>query len=294
MLGVVLRKAEDHCRVQPKWPVLYLPEKIGNAFHLSTEVIERLALTNLFFFCYADITDDAEDGDLREPWQAWGWPQAVNVGNALLFLALNQLGQGCPSDIRLRLFDSYTRAGFCMTQGQHFDLLSTFPSRISMDDYLRSVTGKTGASASVFACSPAIVAQQSPSRIEALAEYGRNLGVVVQLASDVREFWQDPIGPDLKNGKLTLPLLFALERVSPEEEHQLRECLLIARQTGHAQPIRDLVEGLGVRLYAEMKIELFRRRAREALATVFPDSDLYDDLVALLDIPVFARTIPVL
>ncbi|HEY9766341.1 MAG TPA: hypothetical protein V6C82_08240, partial [Chroococcales cyanobacterium] len=85
MLGVVLRKAEEHFSSHPQWPVLYLPEAIGSALFLPGEEIERLALANLLFFCYADVTDDAEDGDLTIDWQKWGWPQAVNTGNSLLF-----------------------------------------------------------------------------------------------------------------------------------------------------------------------------------------------------------------
>jgi octaprenyl-diphosphate synthase len=67
----------------------------------------------------------------------------------------------------------------------------------------------------------AVLGQQSKAAEEALAEYGRNAGLAFQLVDDLLDFTASPeklgkpVLSDLKEGKVTLPLIFALEAVSP-------------------------------------------------------------------------------
>lgn len=290
-----MQKAERHFHSHPQWPVLYLPDLIGRSFQLPRVQIERLSLVNLFLFCFADITDDAEDGDTEEFWQSWGWQQAVNTGNCLLFSCLRQAGRvsDCP-DISLRLVELYSVAGIKMTIGQHSDLRNSLPYRVSMEEYLSAIIGKTGASASAFACSPALLAKQPSAVIEGLATYGENLGIVIQLVSDVRELWADPIGPDSMNGRLSLPILYALDRCDTEEERELLEASMALKETGQVGQLRERLENLGVRLFVEAKIELFRRKARLALEQISLEASLQKSLEDLLDIPVFSAFIPLI
>lgn len=290
MLGVVLQKAQEHYRDHPRWPILYLPEAIGQDAYLEQAEIERLALINLLFFCYADITDDAEDQDLSESWSAWGWPQAVNAGNCFLFGCLRHLGEAFPPSVSLPLLMLYTSAGLVMSQGQQLDLSNALPHRISLDEYLFSLQGKTGASLRAFASSPALVSKQSPSTVAGLAEFGENLGIVLQLVSDVREVWREPIGPDLLNGRLTLPLLYAFE-VAPSEG-ALLEVLEEVRTTRRPKPLWDFLEPLGVRPYAGLRIEIYRRRALEALQRTGISASLYEQLEGLLQVPAFPSWSP--
>jgi geranylgeranyl diphosphate synthase type I len=78
--------------------------------------------------------------------------------------------------------------------------------------------GKTGALLSCAACFGAILAGAPEAEVEALADFGRHLGVAFQAVDDVLGIWGEPIvtgkpvGNDLRMHKKTLPVALALER----------------------------------------------------------------------------------
>jgi geranylgeranyl pyrophosphate synthase len=188
----------------------------------------------------------------------------------------------------------FTRAGLRMTKGQQIDLSNSLPQRLSMEDYLAAVKGKSGASIAAFACAPAIAALAPPRLLEGLLEYGENLGVVIQLISDVREVWSASVGPDLMNGRLSLPVIYALESSSPEDRQRLLFVMDTIRVTKEGYLLRDLLDQLGVRMYVEMRIELYRRKARAALEPLSRYPELLSTLSALLDIPTFLASAPLI
>src|SRR4051812_28480456 len=77
----------------PGWPVVRLPYEALRACGAGDKLAGNVAAAAVLFYCAADVTDDAQDGELEAnpAWQGWDWRHAVNAGNAFVFLALGEL-----------------------------------------------------------------------------------------------------------------------------------------------------------------------------------------------------------
>ena len=127
------------------------------------------------------------------------------------------------------------------------------------------------------------------SRITALREYGFNLGVAFQLVDDLLDYTADqealgkPIGGDLREGKVTLPIIFLRERAGEVAYSLIRE--VVAEKAVTPEQWREIL-----RLLAEHRVTdlayaravEYAERAKECLA-VFPPGRERDALAALPD-----------
>ncbi len=284
MLTYPLRKADAQLARDSRWPVLHLPLSLGAEFGLDPEVAEGLACACLLLYGFADLTDDAQDGDLQGD---WGWERAVNAGFALSFLGQEVLGRlDLPSEPKLRLVQAFARAGRLMTFGQDGDLRAVYPAVPSIEEYMATITRKTGASVAYFAMAPAIAAQAPDERIARLSTYGESLGAFHQIMSDLADYLTPQgSGSDLRNRKITLPILYGLAQ-DPSES--IRGWLA---GTEAGEDLWDRLARLGAPAYCRMKAQLFRRKAMaqlEALA-LLPEVDA--ELRAYLKDPSRASTL---
>src|SRR5213594_2890659 len=76
-----------------------------------------------------------------------------------------------------------------------------------------------------------VLSKASPEKVAALSDYGMNLGMAFQLVDDLLDFTASesvlgkPVASDLKEGKLTLPLIYLLEKNVPEERAMVKTVL---------------------------------------------------------------------
>lgn len=258
LLRYPLNKAAAHLQSNRHWPVVELPLRLGAEFALSPRISTDLAIASLLLYGFADITDDAQDGDLPEE---ISWQRAVNAGNLLSFLGSEVL-LGMPLDASLsnQLASAYAAAGRHMTYGQESDLLATYPHVPSLEAYFDAIAKKSGASAAFFAQAAAIAAGKPEQSIQDLGEFGRSLGIYIQILSDL-EGYDGQVSSDFKNLKVTLPLLFGL---TGSERNTIRTHL----EQGSAVELAEALRRLGAPAYCRMRAELFRRRASTALSRV--------------------------
>ena len=129
----------------------------------------------------------------------------------------------------------------------------------------------------------------SPERALALREYGFNLGVTFQLVDDLLDYTADaaalgkPIGGDLREGKVTLPIIFLLHRGGEEADRLIRS-VVNERAVSPEQwreILRLLAEHRATELAYARAVE-YAERAKECLH-VFPPSRERDALLALPD-----------
>jgi octaprenyl-diphosphate synthase len=118
-----------------------------------------------------------------------------------------------------------------MVEGELLQLERIGKIAISEADYMELVDRKT---ASLFSACARLGAMMggADEAIEArLGEFSWNLGIAFQLVDDVLDFTAHekvlgkPVGSDLREGKITLPLIYALERATPEERQQVASVL---------------------------------------------------------------------
>ena len=151
--------------------------------------------------------------------------------------------------------------------------------------YLEVIYRKTARLFEAGAQIAAIVARAPSSVEQALARYGRHLGIAFQLVDDALDYRGDTeelgknVGDDLAEGKPTLPLIHALRHCGPAEAAMIRSTIERGG-TGDQAPIRAVVESTGGLDYTARLAEDEAERAIAALAEI-PASAFRDGLAAL-------------
>jgi geranylgeranyl pyrophosphate synthase len=232
------------------------------------------------------LLDDVEDGELdRKPWPPMTPSQAINVATALTSVAQLLLGcmgrWGVTDSLALALSQAVNQAFLQVCAGQHLDLAATLSS---LEGYWRMAAGKSGGCFAVACRAGAMVAGADSAQIARYAEFGRQLGILVQISDDFNGTWNSPGPGDLVPGSKSLPVIYALSVGSPETQAQFLDLLPRARTSEAAlAEARQMLIDLGALHYMVVQAETHRRRAQEALPLPGQDRDAYDQLVALLN-----------
>lgn len=157
----------------------------------------------------------------------WGNQVVVLVGDFLYSNALREAVMQRSQAIMEHLSEATTR----MTEGELMQLSKAGDPDISEDEYLRIISGKTGALFSAACSIGAIVAGAMQAQVDALAEFGLKIGMVFQMTDDILDYSAEEamlgkkLGKDMEEGKLTLPLIQLLESSNESERGELREIL---------------------------------------------------------------------
>ena len=208
-------------------------------YRLST-IFEYIHTASLL---HDDVIDNA---DLRRKKPSarniWGNTAAVLTGDYLAAKA-----QSIAIDSQsLELLKGLNRAGTRMSEGQVMELLETNNWRLDRDRYMAIITAKT-AELFVSACSSgAIISGADDQQINTLGQFGFNLGITFQLIDDLldytasKEEFGKPVGQDLKEGKVTLPLIYALSGLEAKEK--MRFIQRITKEEDKGQALTEAIE----------------------------------------------------
>lgn len=153
------------------------------------------------------------------------------------------------------------------------------------DDYYATIRAKTAALISGACETGAMLG--APRHRRALAAYGDRLGMAFQIADDIMDYMEDsattgkPSGLDLKERKVTLPLIGALPAMSREQRQRVDEFFGLQEDPDDASvaEIVEIVVNAGGIDYARARGEAFAQEAERALAGL-PDTPVR---TALLD-----------
>lgn len=157
------------------------------------------------------------------------------------------------------------------------------------EEYLTLIREKTGALIEASCHIGALAAGASPERVSALVRYGHQLGLAYQITDDCLDYWGDParlgkpVGSDLGEGKVTLPLIRTLESCSPDERRLLVEKL--GADVPDAQvlsQVLDLMDRYAIQAKSMALAHTCHQRALAALENL-PDTPARAALAAWAD-----------
>jgi len=172
-----------------------------------------------------------------------------------------------------------------LAEGEMFQMQKASSGDTSEEDYLRIIGDKTGSLFETACLSAAISVEASDETQQVALEYARNLGLAFQIKDDILDYAGGdigkPAGVDIRERKITLPLLGALERVDDATQAGIREKLMqVGEYPEYVEDIMGFVrehDGIG---YAQERLKDFSRLAKESLSPL-PDTPAKDYLVAL-------------
>jgi octaprenyl-diphosphate synthase len=157
-----------------------------------------------------------------------------------------------------------------MSVGEMRQLTSYEALDFTEDDYYRLIAAKT-ASLMAAACEVGALVGEASFR-EPLARFGHALGMAFQIADDLLDYTGSeevtgkPSGHDLRERKVTLPLVGAMSRANATEMDEIRRLFTtVEPRDGDISRVVGLVTELGGLEYAQERASEYAERAEEAL-----------------------------
>ncbi len=233
-----------------------------------------------------DVVDNAElRRGQRSANTVWGNEASVLVGDFLFSKSFSLM----VADGDIRVLKAVSDATTAMAEGEVLELLKTCDLDVTPEEYLEVIENKTAVLIAAACEIGGILGGVDDERVRSLRAFGMDVGVAFQLIDDCLDFVGDqarfgkPVGADLEEGKITLPLIHALRTGTPEERDRVAELVeKDALEDGDRSWVRDLVIRRG-------GIEAARRMARERVARakarldVFPPCDARTALAVVAD-----------
>jgi octaprenyl-diphosphate synthase len=243
----------------------------------STRPITSLAaafqLIHTATLVHDDVIDHAETRRGRPSMpRAYGVPLAIVSGD-YLFVRAFELAAEYPRSIILRCGESCAD----LVEGEVLQESARFDLSTGREHYFRVVERKTAAIISAALASCAEIAEASPPQIDALAAYGRGLGIAFQLKDDLLDLFGDPdlLGKpllgDLREGNPTLVTLETYARLDPRRQAEFEELFQLRRKrTKHLLRLRELCEEAQAPAAVAAEAQAWAERASAALEPIPP------------------------
>jgi len=247
-------------------------EAVGGKAEDALEAAAAIELLHNFTLIHDDIMDQDEfRRNVKTVHVLLGVPVAVIAGDALFAkvfeaMAANAKRLGLEGARVVELFDAVSKASFEICQGQVLDMLFEGRADVSETEYMRMVSGKTGALLEASMKVGALLGKGEPEQVRALAEYGRLIGLAFQMRDDVlgvageQEKFGKPIGSDVREGKQTLIVVRALATAQQEDKSTLLRAL--GKQDASEAELKTAIDVLK----RAGAIDYVAERARELIA----------------------------
>jgi octaprenyl-diphosphate synthase len=158
--------------------------------------------------------------------EVWGNAASVLVGDFLYSRAFEMMVE--PQ--KMQVMDIMAKTTNIIAQGEVLQLLNTQNLDLTEAEYFTMIERKTACLFQASTNIGAILAKESEAK--KLSNYGLYLGTAFQIVDDVLDYTSSDnaigktVGDDLREGKVTLPIIFALKKTSEENKLFLKEVLL--------------------------------------------------------------------
>src|SRR2546421_12206996 len=209
-------------------------------------------MVHLATLIHDDIVDEASTRRGKPTVNAlWGDKIAILLGDYYFAKTAGLIAD--IEDFRIDHLFSDTVAMVC--EGTIMEMMSAGRVDLTVDAYYEKIKYKTACLIAACSKGGAIVSGASDEEIAWLQDYGMNLGVAFQIIDDILDYTEDqstigkPAGNDLRQGMVTLPLIYALQE--PTQNGRLQQIHNVLNGTPHTEEemlsiVKFVVHGVGV------------------------------------------------
>jgi octaprenyl-diphosphate synthase len=290
-----LRKVLEHAalnggkRIRPALTIF--AARLTTHPHELPDSIYRLAVAFEYLHTASLLHDDVIDHADHRRGNAsanslWGNTPVILAGDYLLARAMLLAGTVADANC-LGLIG---QALIAMTEAEFLQLETSRAENPSEEDYFAVLQGKTGALIAAACEAGALLAAATPRQQNAIRIYGNNLGLAFQLVDDLLDYLGDPeqtgkpAGNDLCEGKMTLPLIHALQRADAADRSCIQQLFAMGKSDRSARldEVRAIIEKHDGFTYTREKASLLVRAALDELEQ-FPSCPAREVLAKLAD-----------
>lgn len=206
----------------------------GDRRYPLSAVIEFIHTATLL---HDDVVDHAETRRGRPSAnRVWGNSASVLVGDFLYSKSFQLMS----ADGDISVINLLSNTTNIMSEGEVLQLQKCGDIDITEKEYLSVIEKKTAVLISAACAVGALISRAPEAKIEAMARFGMRVGMAFQLTDDTLDYmaaeeeFGKAVGMDLKEGKITLPLIHALRKCSPEERKRIKKIVRDSEKDGHA------------------------------------------------------------
>jgi octaprenyl-diphosphate synthase len=273
-------------RVRPA--VLLLSARLcgytGDRAVLNAAVVEFIHTATLV---HDDIIDGADTRRGRlTAHSRWGSDITVLLGDYLYIRSMAMALTQDSLDVVRLLCDCTLK----MIEGELYQLTKTGDASITEDEHFEIIRRKTAYLFSGCAEIGGLLGVAAPDQRSALREYGFNLGIAFQIVDDVLDYMAEestlgkPVGGDLREGKVTLPIILLLRQAGSEASTLIHDVLADGQVTVERwRAIKELLRRHGAIDAAFERAVAAVNRAKDHLLSAFGPSTEREHLLALAD-----------
>uniref|UniRef100_A0A7C5TJ38 Polyprenyl synthetase family protein n=1 Tax=Ignisphaera aggregans TaxID=334771 RepID=A0A7C5TJ38_9CREN len=211
--------------------------------------------------------------------KVWGTEMAIVSGDLLFAYAyrclVKSLDYGVTVDRIVKAIDMLTDAAITVAEGQALDMLLPVVDKVDVNKYIEMVEKKTAALFASSASIGAVLAGGNEDVIRRLRESMINAGIAFQIRDDILGLLGDekilgkPVFSDIREGKMTILVIYALNQVDEKKSKRLRDVL--GNRNADLSELREAAEIIklsGAIEYAENLAEEYAKKAIEISKTL--------------------------
>ena len=266
--------------------MLLMAKNYGGITEATQHAAVGLELLHTASLVHDDVVDESAERRGQESVNAsYNNKVAVLVGDYILSTALLYVSLTHNEIIVQRL----ARLGQTLSNGEILQLTNTSQDGLSEDVYYQVIERKTAALFEACAAIGAISAGHNPDDVDAAVKFGQNIGIIFQIRDDIFDYYDSkeigkPTGNDMAEGKLTLPVIYAINSTQNEE------MIVLARKVKARSITPDEIARLveftklnGGIEYAERRMMDFHQEAQAFIEKEVKSPEIAKALQAYLD-----------
>lgn len=277
ILNYILRRKGKQMRPLLVFLTARLNGTIAEPTFVAASFIELLHTASLV---HDDVVDDAHERRGALSINAlWNSKIAVLVGDYLL-------SKGMLISVEKNRFDMLeivSDAVKSMSEGELLQIQKARKLNIKEEDYFKIISCKTAALISACTACGAKSVTEDPDTILLMKEFGENIGIAFQIRDDILDYegtglTGKTVGNDIKEKKITLPLIHALEQSPGSKKKYILSIVKNKKKTkSEITEVICFVSDYGGLDYAELKMNQYRDKAL-AILDSYPDSEVKESL----------------
>ncbi len=216
----------------------------GDDFERAARMGASIEMIHTATLLHDDVVDDNHLRRGRETAnKLFGNSYSILVGDYLFTKSFQLLIDN--KDIEI--LDIISRSFMAMAEGEVIQMMNVSNFDMDVETNLKIIGAKTAKLISAACKIGGIVGGAKEEEIKALGEYGESLGTLFQIADDILDYTGDaqklgkPTGNDFWEGKMTLPLIYALKNAPEEEIAQIKN-IFKTKDLGQFPQVQDFIE----------------------------------------------------
>ncbi len=265
--------------------ILLVSKAFGDITDVSQYAAVGLELLHTASLVHDDVVDESGERRGQASVNAlYDNKVAVLVGDFILSTALQSISKTKRHDV----VNYLSELGRTLSAGEILQLSNINREDISEEVYYEVIKQKTAALFEACAGIGALSAETADKTVEKAKQFGQDLGIAFQIRDDIFDYFEEknvgkPTGADLSEGKITLPLIYALRKADQKYVDLALKAKKLQATKDEIQLLVDFAKANGGIEYAQQKMREYKDSAMRFIDENVQKSDIAEALRGYVD-----------